>query len=109
MRTYLPYRIEQVGTFTRGGFDYRAERHYPHGGSQYMVIVYRKDRVHERGLAFRDEAHFRVCGARTSCLCNKTCSHEWENSSPFRKHLKIFPFSKHQNARCHSYNFYATM
>lgn len=62
MRTYLPYRIEQVGTLTKGGFDYRMERHYPHGGSNYMVIVYRKDRVHERGLVFRDEAHLRVWG-----------------------------------------------
>ena len=62
MRTYLPYRIEQVGTLTKGGFDYRMERHYPHGGSNYMGIVYRKDRVHERGLVFRDEAHLRLWG-----------------------------------------------
>lgn len=65
--TFQPYRIEQIGTFTRGGFDYQAERHFHPSNDNtdpkpHMVIVYRKDRVHERGLAFRDEAHFRVWG-----------------------------------------------
>lgn len=64
---FKPYRIEPIGTFTRGGFDYHAERHYTGQRikdtfNEYMVVVYRKDRVHERGLAFRDEAHFRVWG-----------------------------------------------
>jgi len=64
---FKPYRIEPIGTFTKNGFDYHAERHYTGQlvkgtFNEYMVVVYRKDRVHERGLAFRDEAHFRVWG-----------------------------------------------
>lgn len=62
MRTFLPYRIEPVGTITKGGFDYHMERHYPHGGNNYIVYVYRKDRLHERGMVFENDAHFRIWG-----------------------------------------------
>ena len=66
--TYRPYRIEQVGTMTKGGFDYQIEYHFhPRHDDRtepkpHMVVVYRKDRVHERGLVFTDDAHFRVWG-----------------------------------------------
>ena len=59
MRNLNPYRIKSVGVVTLGVTDYQMEYHYPNGGSQYVVYVYKRKALNERGLTFTtDEAFF---------------------------------------------------
>ena len=59
MRNLNTYRIKAVGTVTLGVTEYNLEYHYPNGGSQYIVYVYKKRSLQERGLTFStDEAFF---------------------------------------------------
>ena len=59
MRNLTPYRIKPVGTVRLGATDYTLEYHYPQGGSQYIVYVYKRNALNERGITFStDEAFF---------------------------------------------------
>jgi hypothetical protein len=58
MRNLNPYRIKSVGTVTLGVTDYHMEYHYPNGGSQYVVYVYKRKALNERGMTFSTDASF---------------------------------------------------
>ena len=59
MRNLNQYRIKSVGIVTLGVTEYQMEYHYPHGGSQYVVYVYKRKSLNERGMTFTtDEAYF---------------------------------------------------
>ena len=58
MRNFHPYRIESVGTVTLGVTDYQMEYHYPNGGSQYVVYVYKRKALNERGITFSTDETF---------------------------------------------------
>jgi hypothetical protein len=58
MRNLTPYRIKPVGTVTLGVTEYNLEYHYPNGGTQYIVYVYKRKSLHERGLTFSTDESF---------------------------------------------------
>jgi hypothetical protein len=59
MRNLNQYRIKSVGIVTLGVTEYQMEYHYPNGGSQYVVYVYKRKSLNERGMTFTtDEAYF---------------------------------------------------
>lgn len=58
MRNLNQYRIKSVGTVTLGVTDYQMEYHYPNGGSQYVVYVYKRKALNERGMTFSTDASF---------------------------------------------------
>jgi hypothetical protein len=59
MRNLNQYRIKSVGIVTLGVTEYQMEYHYPNGGSQYVVYVYKRRALNERGMTFStDEAYF---------------------------------------------------
>ena len=51
-------RMETIGTVTFKGHTYWVQRHYPNGGSQYCVYVFRKGALEKRGIVFKDEDAF---------------------------------------------------
>tara|TARA_R110000868_G_scaffold101590_1_gene279588 strand:+ start:7248 stop:7469 length:222 start_codon:yes stop_codon:yes gene_type:complete len=58
MRNLNQYRIKSVGIVTLGVTEYQMEYHYPDGGSQYIVYVYKKRALHERGITFSTDETF---------------------------------------------------
>jgi hypothetical protein len=58
MRNLNQYRIKSVGTVTLGVTDYQMEYHYPNGGSQYVVYVYKRKALQEKGMTFTTDAAF---------------------------------------------------
>ena len=58
MRNLNQYRIKSVGTATLGVTDYQMEYHYPNGGSQYVVYVYKRKALNEKGMTFSTDASF---------------------------------------------------
>lgn len=58
MRNLNQYRIKSVGTVTLGVTEYQMEYHYPDGGSQHIVYVYKKRALHERGMTFSTDETF---------------------------------------------------
>jgi len=58
MRNLNQPRIKSVGTVTLGVTDYELSYYYPDGGSQYIVYVYKKGALHQRGLTFSTDETF---------------------------------------------------
>jgi hypothetical protein len=58
MRNLNQYRIKSVGTVTLGVTEYQMEYHYPNGGSQYVVYVYKRKALNEKGMTFSTDASF---------------------------------------------------
>jgi hypothetical protein len=58
MRNLNAPRIKSVGTVTLGVTDYELSYYYPDGGSQYIVYVYKKGALHQRGLTFSTDHAF---------------------------------------------------
>ena len=58
MRNLNQYCIKSVGTVTLGVTDYQMEYHYPNGGSQYVVYVYKRKALNEKGMTFSTDASF---------------------------------------------------
>jgi hypothetical protein len=57
MRSFIPYRIKEVGTVQLGATKYTLQYHYPQGGSNYLVYVFTK--LDQKGLVFStDDAFF---------------------------------------------------
>ncbi len=58
MRNLNAPRIQSVGTVTLGVTDYELSYYYPNGGSQYIVYVYKKGKLADKGLTFSNDAAF---------------------------------------------------
>jgi hypothetical protein len=58
MRNLNQPRIKSVRTVTLGVTDYELSYYYPDGGSQYIVYVYKRKALNERGMTFSTDASF---------------------------------------------------
>jgi hypothetical protein len=59
MRSLNFPRIKDVGTVRLGATDYTLQYYYPNGGSQYIVYVYKRGQLSQRGMTFStDDAFF---------------------------------------------------
>ena len=56
MRSFIPYRIKEVGTVQLGATKYTLQYHYPQGGSNYLVYVFTK--LDQKGLVFSTTESF---------------------------------------------------
>jgi hypothetical protein len=56
MRSFIPYRIKEVGTVQLGATKYTLQYHYPQGGSNYLVYVFTK--LDQKGLVFSTNESF---------------------------------------------------
>ena len=58
MRSLNFPRIKDVGTVRLGTTDYSLQYYYPNGGSQYIVYVYKRGHLSQRGMTFTTDAAF---------------------------------------------------
>ena len=58
MRNLTQPRIKDVGTVRLGTTDYSLQYYYPNGGSQYIVYVYKRGHLSQRGMTFTTDAAF---------------------------------------------------
>ena len=56
MRSFIPYRIKEVGTVQLGATKYTLQYHYPQGGSNYLVYVFTK--LDQKGLVYSTNESF---------------------------------------------------
>jgi hypothetical protein len=52
MRNYFLPVIKDVKTVQLGATRYALQYYYPNGGSQYVVYVYKRDRLQDRGRTY---------------------------------------------------------
>jgi hypothetical protein len=52
MRNYFMPVIKDVKTVQLGATRYALQYYYPNGGSQYVVYVYKRDRLQDRGRTY---------------------------------------------------------
>ena len=52
MRNYFMPVIKDVKTVQLGANRYSLQYYYPNGGSNYVVYVYKRDALHERGCTY---------------------------------------------------------
>ena len=58
MRNLNQPRIKDVGCVTLGVTEYSLQYYYPNGGSQYIVYVYKRGHLSQRGLTFTTDHAF---------------------------------------------------
>jgi len=60
MRNLHAPRLEDQGAVTIGAHHYWVQHYYPNGGSQYIVYVYKRGHLSQRGLTFTTDHAFQA-------------------------------------------------